>query len=118
MQGTYIHYGLFLLGVQTGDQFREFKAPFDMQLVAVGGNSANTTTCLIDIGTAADADAYLDGVELTGATDVPTEWGLADFVGAQYPAIPKDTVVQILITFDGGQAGDVDDLNLDLWFTY
>ena len=34
MQGSYLHYGLFLLGVQTGDQFREFKAPFDMQLVA------------------------------------------------------------------------------------
>jgi len=118
MQGSYLHFGLFLLGAQTGDQFREFKAPFDLQLVKVSGNAANTTSCIIDIGTAADTDAYLDGVTLTGATAVPTDYNQADFVNAQYPLIPKDTVVQITVDFDGGAGGNVDDLNLDLWFTY
>jgi hypothetical protein len=120
MQGSYIHFGWFLVGSLDvpGDQFREFKAPFDMQLVQVTGNAANTTTCIIDIGTAADTDAYLDGVTLTGATGVPTVWDQDDFVNAQYPAIPAGTVVQITIDHDGGGGADVDDLNLDLWFTY
>ena len=118
MQGSMIHFGLFLIGALTGDQFREFKAPFDLQLVRVSGNAANTTSCIIDIGTAADTDAYLDGVTLTGATAVPTNWVQSDFVDGQYPAIPADTVVQITIDFDGGDGGNVDDLNLELWFTY
>ena len=120
MQGSMIHFGFFLVGSLDvpGDQFREFKAPFDLQLVKVSGNAVNATTCIIDIGTAADTDAYLDGVTLTGATGVPTDFELADFVDDQYPAIPKDTVVQITIDYDGGAGGDVDDLNLDLWFTY
>jgi len=118
MQGSYIHMGIQYLGALTGNQFREFKAPFDMQLVKVSGNAANTTSCIIDIGTAADTDAYLDGVTLTGATAVPSDWVRADFVNGEYPAIPADTVVQINIDYDGGDGGDVDDLNLDLWFTY
>lgn len=120
MQGSYIHFGWFLVGSLDvpGDQFREFKAPFDMQLVYVSGNAANTTTCVVDIGTAADPDAYLDGVTLTGATAVPNEWVRADFVDGEYPVIPADTVVQITIDHDGGAGADVDDLNLDLWFTY
>ena len=120
MQGSYLHFGWFLIGSMDtpGDQFREFTAPFDLQLVAISANAANTTTCVMDIGTAADPDAYLDGVTVTGATGVPTEYGQADFVGAQYPAIPKGTVVQITIDHDGGAGADVDDLNLDLWFTY
>ena len=118
MQGSFLHLGIQYLGALTGDQFREFKAPFDMQLYRVSGNAADTTTCIIDIGTAADTDAYLDGVTLTGATAVPTEWTQTDFVNDQYPAIPAGTVVQITIDFDEGAGGNVDDLNLDLWFTY
>ena len=120
MQGSYLHFGIQYLGSLDvpGDQFREFKAPVDLQLVKVSGNAADTTTCIIDIGTAADTDAYLDGVTLTGATGVPTDWVQADFVNAQYPAIPAGTVVQITIDHDGGGGADVDDLNLDLWFTY
>ena len=118
MQGSYLHMGIQYLGALTGDQFREFKAPFDMQLVQVSGNAANTTSCIIDIGTAADTDAYLDAVTLTGATGVPTEWTRTDFVNDQYPAIADGTVVQINIDYDGGAGGNVDDLMLNLWFTY
>ena len=118
MQGSMIHFGWFLKGALVADEVREFKAPFDMQLVHVGGQAANTTSCIIDIGTAADIDAYLDGVTLTGATDAPTEWTQSDFVDGEFPVIPDGTVVQITIDYDGGGGGDVDDLNLDLWFTY
>ena len=97
MQGSYLHMGIQYLGALTGDQFREFKAPFDLQLVQVSGNAADTTSCIIDIGTAADTDAYLDGVTLTGATGVPTVWDRDDFVDGQYPAIPAGTVVQIMV---------------------
>ncbi len=81
MQGSYIHFGILLSWYldTPGDQFREFVAPFDMQLVAVSGNAANTTTCIIDIGTAADPDAYLDGVTLTGATGSPNGLGIVRF---------------------------------------
>jgi len=120
MQGSYFHFGLQYLGSLDipGDQFREFKAPFDMQLVKITANAANTTTCIIDIGTATDTDAYLDGVTLTGATAAPTTYGQSDFVNGQFPAIPAGTVVQITIDHDGGGGADVDDLNMDLWFTY
>jgi len=118
MQGSYIHFGLKYDGTLTANMVREFKAPFDLQLVAVTGQASNTTSVIIDIGTAADTDAYLDGVTLTGATAVPTSWGLTDFVDDAYPKIPKDTVVQINIDYDGGAGGDGADVHLDLWFTY
>ena len=118
MQGSMIHFGWFLIGALTGDQVREFKAPFDMQLVKVGGQAANTTSCILDIGTVADPDAYLDAVTITGATGVATLLGQSDFVDGEYPIIPADTQVQITVDFDGGAGGNVDDLNLDLWFTY
>ena len=118
MQGSFLHFGMYYDGTLTANKVREFKAPVDLQLVRVGGQASNTTSCIIDIGTAADTDAYLDGVTLTGATAVPTEWTQADFVNAQYPVIPAATVVQINIDYDGGDGGDVADLNLDLWFTY
>ena len=118
MQGSMIHFGWFLKGALIADEVREFKAPFDMQLVKVGSQSANTTSCIIDIGTVADPDAYLDEATLTGATGVASLLGQSDFVGGEFPAIPAGTQVQITIDFDGGGGGDVDDLNLDLWFTY
>lgn len=118
MQGSYLHMGFRVFGALAADEYFEFIAPFDMQLVQVSGNAANTTSCIIDIGTAADTDAYLDGVTLTGATGVPTEWTRTDFVNDQYPAIADGTVVQITVDYDGGAGGDVDDLMLNLWFTY
>ena len=118
MQGSYLHMGFRVFGALLADEYFEFIAPFDMQLVRVSGNAANTTSCILDIGTAADTDAYLDGVTLTGATAVPTEWTQTDFVNDQYPAIPDGTVVQITVDYDGGAGGDVDDLMLNLWFTY
>ena len=118
MQGSMIHFGWYLDGTLLADTVREFKAPFDLQLVRVGGQASNTTSCILDIGTAADPDAYLDGVTLTGATAVPTEYGQTDFVDDQYPVIAQGTVVQITVDYDGGGGGDVADLNLDLWFTY
>ena len=123
MQGTVfpIHFRVF--GALTADEYFQFKAPFELQLIQVDGNAANTTTCIIDIGTVADADAYLDNKTLTGATDTPTTWDRDDFVAdsngvGQYPAIPKDTVVEIAVDYDGGAGGNVDDLMLTLWFTY
>ena len=118
MQGSMIHFGLYLDGTLLADTVREFKAPFDLQLVKVGGQAGNTTTGVIDIGTVADPDAYLDGVTLTGATGVATLWGQSDFVDGEYPLIPADTQVQITIDYDGGGGGDIADVNLDLWFTY
>ena len=118
MQGSYLHMGFRVFGALAADEYFEFKAPFDMQLVQVSGNAANTTSCILDIGNTSDADAYLDAVTLTGATDTPTVWDQDDFVDAQYPAIPAGAVVQIAVDYDGGAGGDVDDLMLNLWFTY
>lgn len=118
MQGSIFHFGFYFDGAMAADTVREFKAPFDMQLLKVGSQAGNTLTCILDIGTVADPDAYLDGVTITGATGVAELLGQSDFVDGQYPAIPADTQVQITIDFDGGSGGNVGDLNLDLWFTY
>ena len=118
MQGSFLHVGYALDATLTGDIVRRFQAPFDLQLVKVNAGCDNTTSFILDIGTASDADAYLDGVTVTGAAATTTEYNQADFVDGQFPAIPDGTEVVITIDYDGGAGGDSAGVNVDLWFTY
>lgn len=88
------------------NQTYRFSLPFGFTLVGVNAASADTTSFILDIGTAADDDAYLDGKTVTGAASTTTDFGQADFVGAQYPHVAPDTEMHVSIDYDGGAGGD------------
>ena len=118
MQGSLIHFGFKVDGTLTADNVRRFQVPVDLQLVKVNAGCDNATSFILDIGTAADTDAYLDGVTCTGAASTTTEWDQDDFVNGQYPAVPDGTEVVITIDYDGGAGTDGAGVHVDLWFTY
>jgi hypothetical protein len=93
------------------------KFPFDVQLVGVNAACDNATSFILDIGTAADPDAYLDGVTVTGAADTTTSYGRADFVNGEYPHIAKNTEVLISVDYDGGAGNDAAGVAINLFFT-
>lgn len=97
---------LMVPGTLTANITFEFKAPFDFTIENVSAQASNTTSFILDIGTIADTDAYLDGVTVTGATGVATEYDRDDFVGEQYPHIAADTQCIVSIDYDGGAGGD------------
>ena len=116
MQGNHLSVPIFVPGTLTADVHYEFIAPFDMQLERVSANCDNALTFILDIGTTADTDAYLDAKTVTGATVASTEYGLADFVDAAYPHIAKGTHVVATIDYDGGSGNDSAGVSLLLTF--
>lgn len=88
--------------------------PFPVTLEAVNAACADTTSFILDIGTAADPDAYLDGVTVTGAAATTTDFGRANFVGGEYPHIPAGTEWLVSVDYDGGAGGDASDVSVTL----
>jgi hypothetical protein len=117
MQGNLLAVPIHIPGTLTADISFRFQAPFDMQLVKVTAGCGNALTFILDIGTASDADAYLDGVTVTGVTATTTEYDRDDFVDDQYPHIVDGTEVVVTIDYDGGNGNDSADVTVVLWFT-
>lgn len=90
------------------------KLPFGVTLEAVSAACADSTSFILDIGTAADTDAYVDGVTVTGAAATSTLLTKANFVGATPVHIPADTEFVVSIDYDGGAGGDAADVSLTL----
>jgi len=90
------------------------KLPFGVTLEAVNAACADSTSFILDIGTAADTDAYLDGVTVTGAAATTTAYGRSDFVGGEYPHIVANTEWLVSIDYDGGAGGDASDVTVTL----
>lgn len=108
-QQVYSWHGTLAANIATG-----FVAPFDMQLIHVSAyQRSGTTDTLLDIGTSADDDAYLDGEEIGAGT----EFDLDDFVGGQFPHIAKGATVSIKIDFDGDSGDAAIDPTIVLTFT-
>lgn len=116
MQGDHICIPIFVPGTLTANFHYEFAAPFDMTLIEVSGNCDASTSVILDIGTTADTDAYLDGVTVTGHATDSTKFDLDDFVNAAYPHISKGTFVAVNVDYDGGAGGDGAGLSLLLTF--
>jgi hypothetical protein len=118
MQGLHIPICLnFLDAALAANATYRVKFPFPSQLVYVNGACANTTSFILDVGTAADDDAYLDGVTVTGAAATTTGFGRANFVNGEYPKIAADTEIVVTIDYDGGAGGDASDVSVTLLFT-
>lgn len=104
----------FLDAALAANHTYRLRLPFGVTLEGVSAAAADTTSFILDIGTAADSDAYLDGVTVTGAASTTTMFGRADFVGGEYPHIPAGTEVVVSIDYDGGAGGDAADVSLTL----
>jgi len=117
MQGSLLNKHFAIDGTLTADAKRRFQAPFDLQLVRVNAGCDNATSFILDIGSEADADAYLDGVTVTGAAATTTLYDQDDFVGGEFPVIPAGTEVAVAIDYDGGPGTDGAGVHVDLWFT-
>lgn len=116
MQGDHLLVPIFVPGTLAADFHYEFAAPFDMTLVEVSGNCNASTSVILDVGTTADTDAYLDGVTVTGHATNATIFDRDDFVNTQYPHITKGTYVVVTVDYDGGAGGDGAGVSLLLTF--
>ena len=118
MQGMYLPISLnYLDAALAANHTYRVSFPFATQLVFVNAACANGTSFILDIGTAADTDAYLDGLTVTGAASTTTGFGRADFVGGEYTHIDAGTEIVISIDYDGGAGGDAADISLTVLFT-
>ncbi len=78
-----------------------FKAPCDLTLVSVQGAAGNASSATLKVGTTASDAAYLAAFAI-GQSGAPVEKAArADFVGGQFPNIPKGTALQFTLDFDG-----------------
>ena len=107
----------FLDAALAANHTYRLRLPFGVTLEGVSAAAADTTSFILDIGTAADSDAYLDGVTVTGAASTTTMFGRADFVGGEYPHIPAGTEWLVSIDYDGGAGGDAADVSITLILT-
>lgn len=77
-----------------------FKAPADMTLLSVSAVASNDSAATLAIGLASAATSFMAAKEI-GDSNVPVEFGRADFVGGQYPRIRKGDLVLFTLDFDG-----------------
>ena len=107
----------FLDAALAANQTFRIRLPFGVTLEGVNAAAADTTSFILDIGTAADTDAYLDGVTVTGAAATTTLYGRSDFVSGEYPHIPANTEWLVSVDYDGGAGGDAADVSITLILT-
>ena len=108
---------IFIPGTLTANVAFRFSAPIGLQLVGVSAACANATSFILDVGTVADEDAYLDGKTVTGAAATTTDFARFDFVGGEYPHILANTEVVVTVDYDGGDGNDAAAVSMVLWFT-
>lgn len=118
MQGTYFPICLsYLNAALTADVTYRCSFPFPVQLVHVNAACANATSFILDVGSAADTDAYLDGVTVTGDASTTSDFTRSNFVNGEYPHIDANTEIVITIDYDGGAGNDASDVSVTLLFT-
>ncbi len=93
-----------------------FKLPFDAQLIHVSAVGSNANNGIIDIGTSADADAYLDAKDI-GDSGTPAEFDKDDFVGTEYPHIAAGTIIAAALDYDGASGTATADYTLVMTFS-
>lgn len=116
MQGNFFVMGIEMDATLTGDIVRRFSLPIGATLIGANAGCDNTTSFILDVGTAADADAYIDNQTITGAASTTTDLAASDLVDAAPMHIPAGTEVVITIDYDGGAGGDGAGIHVDLFF--
>lgn len=116
MQGNHLFLPIFVPGTLTANMHFEFKAPFDLTLHKVSANCDAATSFILDIGTTADTDAYLDAKTVTGDATDSTEYDVDDFVNSERPHIRAGDMVAVNIDYDGGAGTDAAGVSILLVF--
>ena len=116
MQGNFFTMGIEMDATLTGDIVRRFSLPVGATLIGANAGCDNTTSFILDVGNAADADAYIDGVTITGAASTTTDIEPSDLVDGAPMHIDANTEIKITIDYDGGAGGDGAGINVDLFF--
>jgi hypothetical protein len=116
MQGNLFVMQLFIEGTLTGDVTRRFSLPVGATLIGANAGCDNATSFILDVGTAADADAYIDAATITGAAATTTDIAASDLVDGEPMHIDANTEVVITIDYDGGAGTDGAGINVDLFF--
>jgi hypothetical protein len=91
-------------------------AQADCQLIHVSAVGGNANNGILTIGPTGDDDSYLDDFDI-GDSYTPTEAVQANFVGGQFPHIPKGTVVKASLDYDGAGGTAATNFTLVLTFT-
>lgn len=96
MLNTFQH-SYYIGGTWAANHTVLFKAPLDVQLVhvSVANTSANAGT--IKIGHDSDDDIYLAAANF-GVNSAAAEYDRDDFIGGQFPHVPKGTLVKLTLT--------------------
>lgn len=107
-------------GTLSADALFNFIVPCACTLRAASVCADNASTAVLNVGTHADPDGYLDAVDF-GDSNVPTLFDLDDFngdlvsdQGNDYPHLAKDANIEVGIDVDGST--DPDDACVVLWF--
>jgi hypothetical protein len=116
MQGTQFLATFHVPGTLAANVTIVWKAPFACQLLKVSAVGSNANDATLQVGTTAAAEAYLAEAAV-GDSYVPVEFGLANFVGAQFPHIPAATLIQFLLDFNGAAGAAIHDATIVATFT-
>ncbi len=115
MLGNLFTISFHVAGTLAANIATRFKLPVDAQLIAVSACGSNTNNGIIDVGTAADTDAYLDAKDI-GDGGTPSTFGKADFVGTEYPHIAAGTNIACNLDYDGASGTATADFTAVLTF--
>ncbi len=101
MEGMRIFQTYHTPGTLAANQAPVFKAPCDLTLVSVQGVASNASSATLKVGTTSADAAYLAAFAI-GQSGAPVEKAArGDFAGGQFPNIPRGTLVQITLDYDG-----------------
>lgn len=116
MQGKQFTVAFHLPGTLAANVAPVWTAPFACQLVAVSAVASNDSDATLEIGISGDTDCYLDTTTI-GDSGVPATFGKDDFEGAEYPHIAADTIISVLLDYDGSSGTAGQNVTIILWFT-
>lgn len=116
MQGNHHTMTIHVPGTLAANVTPVFTVPYDCQLEHVSANGSNANDATVKIGSTASDAAYM-AAKSVGDSDVPAEFGRADFVDGEYPHIPDGTKVKITVDFDGAGGAAIANLTVVLTFS-
>ena len=116
MQGNLFVIGLRAAGTLTANLVKRVSFPFGVTLIAVNAACDNTTGFDLDVGTAADTDAYIDAYEVIGAAATSSDIAASSFVAGAPQHIPANTEIVITVDFDATGSSDAAAPNVHLFF--
>jgi hypothetical protein len=116
MQGNLFVMSLTVPGTLTADADMRFSFPFGVTLIGGNAGCDNTTSFLLNVGTAADADAYIDDLTVSGAAATTTDIAAGDLVDGAPMHIAAGTELVLAVDYDGGAGGDSANVDVHLFF--